>query len=57
MGYVSKHSNTMTRKKCDTCKNRKIKSDLEPCRSCIELKDGTRFTNYIKLSEINTTAN
>lgn len=47
----------MTRKKCDTCKNRKVKSDLEPCRSCIKLKDSIRFTNYKKLSEINTTAN
>lgn len=53
MGYVSKNSNTMTRKKCATCKNHKIKSDLEPCRSCIKLKSGTKFTNYEKLSEIN----
>ncbi|KAI3350771.1 MULTISPECIES: hypothetical protein [Clostridium] len=52
MGWISKNSNIMTRKKCATCENHKTKSDLEPCRSCIKLKSGTKFTNYKKSCEI-----
>ena len=43
---VSKNSNIMTRKKCATCENHEVKADLEPCKSCIKLKDGTKFMNY-----------
>lgn len=46
MGYVSKNSNTGTRKVCVTCKSHKTKPNEEPCYSCIKLKNRIRFTNY-----------